>query len=634
MAMKLNFSIKMFVGTISLLALLTFATPSAKAQALSVLHSFTASEGQPHSAGDLLKDASGNLYGASFNNNTGTITAFELVKSSGTYSEKVLYTFTNASDTDIYPTLVVDASGNLYGISNGAINNQPGYVFELVNSSGTYSEKVLYNFVLNSSAGYNPNPSLVKDTSGNLYGTAGGGGANGHGVVFELVNSSGSYSEKVLYSFGSSSSDGQHPTGTLIMDNSGNLYGRTDGGGPSGNGVVFELVNSSGTYSEKILYGFTYPDHLSLSIVDASGNLYGTNFNNNPFGGSASVIELVNSSGTYSENVLFSSSGNGAFGGLVTDSSGNLYFTGENIFELVNSSGTYSEKVLHSFQGGTGCTLDGFDPTTALLVDASGNLYGTTLYGGANNYGIVFELVAFSGTAYPTTTTVTSSANPVTAGDTVYFTATVTSSTGYLPSGTISLLSGSTTLVTQGIFCGNTLMGVSQADSIGIGTIPVTAQYTPDVPIFAPSSNTINETVNQAGVALTNSSNTFTGNQTINGTVSVTGNVGVTGNLATTGTLTIGNGGTAITKHLSMTFNPTFSAPQGNACSSVAFAFTGASDGDSIALGVPNSRMIGSAVYTAWVSAANTITIRACAFAPNPPTSFGSGAIRVDLWKH
>jgi uncharacterized repeat protein (TIGR03803 family) len=631
--MKMNFSIRMFVGTISLLALLTFATPSAKAQALSVLHSFTASEGQPHSGGDLLRDASGNLYGASFNNNTGTITAFELVISSGTYSEKVLYTFTNASDTDIYPTLVVDASGNLYGISNGAIYNQPGYVFELVNSSGTYSEKVLYNFTLNSSGGNFPNSSLVLDTSGNLYGTTGGGGANGHGVVFELVNSSGSYSEKVLYTFGSSSSDGQHPTGTLIMDNFGNLYGRTDGGGPSGYGGVFELVNSSGTYSEKILYGFTYSDHPSIAIIDASGNLYGTNFNNNPFGGSGSVIELVNSSGTYSEKVLLSLST--SFGGLVTDASGNLYSTTGTgtVIELVNSSGTYSEKLLHIFS--YGCNLDGYILTAALVIDASGNLYGTTLSGGANNYGIVFEVVAFSGTAYPTTTTVTSSANPVTAGDTVYFTATVTSSTGYLPTGTITLSSGSTTLGTQGLGCGYTLFQVSQADSIGIGTNPVTAQYTSDVPSFAPSSNSLNETVNQAGVALTNSSNTFTGNQTINGTVSVAGNVSVTGNLSTTGTLTIGTGGTAITKHLSMTFNPTLTvSTRGNPCTSVAFPFTGASDGDSIALGVPNSRMIGSAVYTAWVSAANTITIRACAFSPNPPTSFGSGAIRVDLWKH
>jgi hypothetical protein len=126
--------------------------------------------------------------------------------------------------------------------------------------------------------------------------------------------------------------------------------------------------------------------------------------------------------------------------------------------------------------------------------------------------------------------------------------------------------------------------------------------------------------------------NNFTGTQT------VAGDLSVTGNSSTKGPLTIGNGGTAITKHLSMTFNPNFNAPMGGGfCSSATFAFTGASDGDTIALGVPNSRMNGSLVYTAWVSAADTITIRLCAFPPDQEllkTSSGLGAIRVDLWKH
>jgi uncharacterized repeat protein (TIGR03803 family) len=89
--------------------------------------------------------------------------------------------------------------------------------------------------------------SLVMDASGNLYGTTEAGGTSGVGTVFELVNSSGSYSEKVLYSFTNSGGDGLYPIAGLIMDASGNLYGTTLEGGTSGDGTVFELVNSSGT---------------------------------------------------------------------------------------------------------------------------------------------------------------------------------------------------------------------------------------------------------------------------------------------------------------------------------------------------------------------------------------------------
>jgi len=118
---------------------------------------------------------------------------------------------------------------------------------------------------------------------------------------------------------------------------------------------------------------------------------------------------------------------------------------------------------------------------------------------------------------------------------------------------------------------------------------------------------------------------------------SFTGNQSVAGNLATTGTVAIGSAGTPILKHLSLAFNPLFPALKNAACSSANFTFTGASDGDTIALGVPNARMTGGGTlnYFAWVSAANTITIRACNIDPTvKQTTAGSGAIRVDVWKH
>lgn len=130
--------------------------------------------------------------------------------------------------------------------------------------------------------------------------------------------------------------------------------------------------------------------------------------------------------------------------------------------------------------------------------------------------------------------------------------------------------------------------------------------------------------------------NSFTGIQSVSGNVAVSGNSTTTGSTAT-GTLTIGSAGTPITEHLSTLVNPSFPALKPGACTNASFTLSGAADGDTTALGVPYSRMTGggSLIYTAWVSAADTITLQACnANANSPQKTAGSGAIRVDLWKH
>ena len=113
------------------------------------------------------------------------------------------------------------------------------------------------------------------------------------------------------------------------------------------------------------------------------------------------------------------------------------------------------------------------------------------------------------------------------------------------------------------------------------------------------------------------------------------GNVNTSGSLATSGRVTIG-GGTAITEHLSMTFSLRVPSLKPSTCTSSTFTLTGASDGDTAALGVPNALMsAGMIIYSAWVSAVNTVTIRACDINPNgPATTAVSGTVRVDIWKH
>jgi len=296
---------------------------------------------------------------------------------------KVLNRFTGDDGYGPYAALILDAAGNLYGTTpNGGTSNW-GVVYMLApNGDGSWTESVLYSFTGGDDGSYPDHPSLVFDAAGNLYGaTYGGGGVgdcdtfgHGCGTVFTLTpNGDGSWTESVLYSF-SGGEDGGWPEGTPIIDAAGNLYGTTTQGGTYGAGTVFKLApNSGGTWTESVLYSFT-------------GGADGT----------------PNSGGGWTESVIhqFKGGKDGAAPGtirLVFDATGNLYGTTTqggthgygNVFRLKpNSDGTWTESVLHQFKGGK----DGETPWAGVVFDASGNLYGTTVYGGADRYGVVFRL--------------------------------------------------------------------------------------------------------------------------------------------------------------------------------------------------------------------------------------------------
>ncbi len=315
------------------------------------------------------------------------------------------------------------------------------------------SEQVLYQFKGVNDGEYT-NGSLIFDSSGNLYGTTEYGGGttcnngngnpyDGCGTVFKLSpNSSGSWTETILYSF-QGGNDGQNPTGRLIFDSAGNLYGTTSAGGEtgcsingySGCGTVFELSPSpKGTWSETVLYRFT-GDNMNSSnndggmpagslTFDQKGNLYGAtaaggNFGCGPPGQfCGTIFELSpNGSGGWTENVLYRFNTSLAVGGdgwspngeLIFDPSGNLYGTTSyggsgdgcfpstngcgTVFQLgANGSGGWTETLLYSFQG---TTTDGGFPLAGLILDSLGNLYGTTYHGGTSycaGCGTVFQL--------------------------------------------------------------------------------------------------------------------------------------------------------------------------------------------------------------------------------------------------
>jgi uncharacterized repeat protein (TIGR03803 family) len=291
-------------------------------------------------------------------------------------------------------------------------------------------EKVLYSFcsVSGCADGSGPLASLIFDTSGNLYGTTVGGGAYGHGAVFELTPKAGGvWTEKVLYSFCPTSGcpDGRAPQAGLIFGSAGNLYGTTYYGGsegqqcyPTGCGTVFELIPHNGNWSEKVLHRFcptsNCPDGGFPSggvIFDTAGNLYGTA----KFGGTyyyGSVFELKPHNGEWTAKTLHNFNNNGKDGyypngGLVMDTAGNLYGTTPwggthlcdhgavscgTVFELIAQNGKWAERVLHSFDG-----PDGQGPDAGLTLDATGTLYGSTSTGGTSGDGTVFELTSKGG---------------------------------------------------------------------------------------------------------------------------------------------------------------------------------------------------------------------------------------------
>jgi uncharacterized repeat protein (TIGR03803 family) len=244
--------------------------------------------GQTSSYGDLVFDAKGNIYGATYNggaHNGGCV--YKLTpKATGGYTEKVIYSFGGTSMDGKYPFagVTLDTAGNLYGTtSEGGISNSStcaptcGTVYELIASSG-YTEKQLWLFHGTSDGAY-PFAGVIFDSSGNLYGSTINGGNNGAGTAFKLTSEgNGNWSYDPLYSFSGVSGDSCGPYGNLAFDGAGNLYGTTSCS-PGTYGDVFKLT-PGGTWSYTSLHNFggssDGANPISNVTFDANGNLYGT----------------------------------------------------------------------------------------------------------------------------------------------------------------------------------------------------------------------------------------------------------------------------------------------------------------------------------------------------------------------
>ena len=276
---------------------------------------------------------------------------FEIAKTAGGYaSTATTLVSINGSDG----SLIADANGDLFGTTKFSLYDS-GTVFEIAKTAGGYASAPTTLVSFNVSDGRQPEAGLIADSHGDLFGTtARGGGANGtvgNGTVFEIAKTAGGYASAPTTLVRFNATDGDFPTGSLLADVHGDLFGTTEGGGATGDGIVFEIVKTPTGYASNptTLVSFNDADGSSPDgglLADAHGDLFGTT----ELGG-------ANDDGT--------------------------------VFEIKKTAAGYASTptTLVSFN-----SADGASPLSGLIADADGDLFGTTSAGGANNDGTVFEM--------------------------------------------------------------------------------------------------------------------------------------------------------------------------------------------------------------------------------------------------
>lgn len=389
-------------------ALTTIAMRPTYAQTFTVLHDFTGhgDGGNPEAA--LTIDSGGNIYGTTSIGGVGYGLVYELRHRGSGWALTPLYDFQSGSDGS-FPVgqVVFGPDGALYGTTlyggGGPCRSGTGFlgcgtVFKLTppatvchTTSCPWTETVLYRFQNQPDAAY-PFSKLTFDAAGNIYGSTEIGGAFLDGTVYELTPSNGGWSETILHSF--DGADGNNPYSAVIFDAAGNLYGTTIWGGTGcsspGCGVVYELSPTPSGWVETVLYspaGWPNPGGTYGGVIFGPAD---TLFGATVYGGTnneGAVYELSQRDGGWAATTIysFSGQGDGPVASLVMDSSGNLYGTAVtdgsygcgSVFKLIRSGGNWLFDDLYDFRASDGCYQ-----SAPVVFDAAGNMYGTSYAGG------------------------------------------------------------------------------------------------------------------------------------------------------------------------------------------------------------------------------------------------------------
>jgi len=401
---NVNSCVSMFAMALVMAFALTLLTTHAlQAQTFSVIHNFTNGADGANPYAGVTVSGSGILYGTAANGGTGGGgTVFKLTPHGSNWLFSPLYSFPGGSEgASPWGGVVIGHNGALYGTTQEGGDGGVGTVFEL-RPGATFcrsflcywSETVLYAFTGTPDGAYPRYVNLAFDHAGDVYGTTSEGGMYGYGTTFELTPSGSGYSESILHNF-AGNPDGESPYAGVVLDAAGNVYGTTSDGGNCdyGCGTVYQLMPSNGGWLENVLVDFGGTDGSPWGnlIIDDSGSLYGTTAD-------GVVFKLTPSGGGFTYSQLYSGC-HSIIGGVAMDAAGDLFgvcyqggaYQEGSVFELTNCSETCTVVDLHDFSGS-----DGAGPWGTPVLDANGNLYGTTVIGGANcvspGCGVVWEI--------------------------------------------------------------------------------------------------------------------------------------------------------------------------------------------------------------------------------------------------
>lgn len=355
-----------------------------------IVHKFN---GTPHDGGlpvgAVAEDGSGTYWGTtSSGGSLGHGVVFTIA--GGKYS--VVHDFADGTDgASPFGALLVDKAGNVWGttVGGGAVY---GTIFEI--SGKAYS--VVYRF-LGGSDGANPDGGLMEDASGNYWGTTQSGGAHDMGTLYKLAGGG----HSVVHDFAGAPDDGSMPSGTVIEDGKGNLWGTTTAGGSLGGGTIYK-ISASGTYSIVHNFGADGTNPNGGLIEDQQGNLWGTT----AAGGTNAhgIVFKIGTRGKYAVAHNFRSGKDGAAPAapLAKDAQGYLWGTtaqgapsGHGTIFRISPKGAYA--VMHRYAK----AASGYDPQAPLFTDLDDHLWGTTRLGGAaknvtfcpEGCGTLFEIV-------------------------------------------------------------------------------------------------------------------------------------------------------------------------------------------------------------------------------------------------
>jgi hypothetical protein len=397
---------------------LTASLSSSDAKTI-VIHHFQLKAG-PNPQNGLIADAQGNLYGVTATGGENSCAArscgvvFELsLGVSGAWTERIIYDFKGGTADGSSPAtqLAFDANGDLFGATALGGTNGFGTIFELIPAHNKkWTEKIIYNFATQD--GTSPGSVLTLDRQGNIYGSMTNFGANGYGTVFVISpQANGAWNEKILWQF--SGPDGRYPYGGVVLDSKGNIYGTTNAGGAYNFGTVYTLyAGGGGNFVERTLYSFKGQGDGASPIaplsIDAQNNVYGTTSNTYILGAAIPSVAFgfIADGSKWKVKVLYIF-GTSRFdgynpSGLTLDARGNLYGTTTyggsgcnnpgcgNVFKLTRprTGEEWTETILHQFEGAE----DGSESTANVLLYNT-QVYGATRYGGGRSgYGVVFAV--------------------------------------------------------------------------------------------------------------------------------------------------------------------------------------------------------------------------------------------------